>query len=65
MEAGSYFWRPPYVTHGPFYSRSGRVSLTWCSGPLANHFVDDPRRTVEENRAEAAGLVPQRDYLAP
>ena len=25
MSAGSYFWRPPYVRHGPMYSRGGNV----------------------------------------
>lgn len=64
MRAGSYFWRPPYVSHGPFYSREGMMALLTVDGPLINHFVDDPRRTVEENRAEAEALGPPRDYFA-
>ena len=64
MRPGSYFWRPPYVTHGPFSSRSGMMALMTVDGPLVNHYVDDPRRTVEENRAEALAQGPPRDYFA-
>jgi hypothetical protein len=63
MVPGSYFWRPPYIAHGPFYSREGRVAITYCDGPLVNHFVDDPRRTPEENRAEAEAQGPPADYI--
>ena len=63
MQPGSYFWRPPYVTHGPFYSRAGMVALITIDSPLINHYVDDPRRTVEENRAEALAEGPPPDYL--
>jgi hypothetical protein len=62
-EAGSYFWRPPYITHGPFYSREGFVALVYGDGPIVNHYVDDPRRTVAENRAEALALGPPADYI--
>jgi hypothetical protein len=64
MRAGSYFWRPPYVTHGPFFSRGGMLALMTVDGPLVNHYVDDPGRTVEENRAEALAEGPPRDYFA-
>lgn len=63
MRAGSYFWRPPYITHGPFYSRTGKISLLTTDGPLINHYVDDPRRTPEENRAEAEAEGPPTDYF--
>lgn len=63
MRAGSYFWRPPYVTHGPFYSREGMVSLFRTDAALINHYVDDPRRTPEENRAEAQGRGAPTDFL--
>lgn len=64
MTAGSYFWRPPYISHGPFYSREGMIALLTIDGPLINHFVDDPRRTPEENRAEAEAQGPPRDYFS-
>jgi len=63
MRPGSYFWRPPYITHGPFYSRGGMVALITIDSPLINHYVDDPRRTPEQNRAEAEAQGPPPDYL--
>ncbi len=53
MRAGSYLWRPPYITHGPFYSGPGAVILVWTPSTLVNHYVDDPGRTPEENRQQA------------
>jgi len=64
MVPGSYFWRPPYVSHGPFYSPDGMLTLFTTDGPLVNHYVDDPRRTVGENRAEAEAQGPPTDYFA-
>jgi hypothetical protein len=64
LTAGSYYWRPPYVTHGPFYSRSGSLSFMTVDGPLVNHHVDDPWRSVERNREEAWALDAPRDHLA-
>lgn len=52
MRPGSYLWRPPFITHGPFYSRTGAVLFGWVPSLLVNHFPDDPRRTVEENIAD-------------
>lgn len=53
MTAGSYFWRPPYLTHGPFYSRGGGAFFARTDGELINHYTDDPHRTPEKNQAEA------------
>jgi len=64
MSPGSYFWRPPYVTHGPFYSHAGMMALMTVDGPLINHYVSDPRRTPEENRAEAQTQPPPHDFHA-
>lgn len=63
MVPGSYFWRPPYVAHGPFFSLNGMLALIYIDSPLINHFVDDPRRTVEENRAEALAQGKPTDYM--
>lgn len=52
MRRGSYLWRPPFITHGPFYSRTGAVLFGWVPSLLVNHFPDDPRRTIEENIAD-------------
>ena len=66
MSRGSYFWRPPYVTHGPFYSHAGMIALMTVDGPLVNHYVTDPRRTPEENRDEARDKAPPHDpHAAP
>jgi hypothetical protein len=64
MTPGSYFWRPPYVTHGPFYSEAGMLALFTTDGPLVNHYVDDPERSVQENRAEAEAEGPPPDYFS-
>ena len=50
MTRGSYLWRPPYLTHGPFHSSAGCLLFVWVNGKLVNHFVDDPSATPEENR---------------
>lgn len=55
MTAGSYFWRPPFVSHGPFYSREGSLTFVYFDGPLVNHLHDAPARTPDENRAWLAG----------
>ena len=52
MRPGSYLYRPPFITHGPFYSHTGAVLFGWVPSLLVNHFPDDPRRTVEENIAD-------------
>lgn len=48
MTEGSYFWRPPYVSHGPFYSRTGSLTYVYFDGQLVNH-LHDVVRTPEEN----------------
>jgi Domain of unknown function (DUF4437) len=50
MSAGSYFWRPPMVRHGPMYSRGGNLiffrtkgggmAVTWESVPGWQEMVD-------------------------
>jgi hypothetical protein len=64
LTAGSYYWRPPYVTHGPFYSRSGSLAFMTVDGPLVNHYVDDPWRSAERNRDDARERGAPRDHLA-
>jgi hypothetical protein len=53
MTPGSYFWRPPYYAHGPFYSKEGIAFFARTDGELINHYIDDPNRTPEQNRLEA------------
>ena len=51
MRPGSYLWRPPFITHGPFYSESGCMFFLFCDETLINHFVDNPSMSIEENRS--------------
>lgn len=53
MDAGSYFWRPPYITHGPFSSEHGAILYLHSDGKLVNYFVDDPQQSPEANLAQA------------
>jgi hypothetical protein len=53
MSPGSYFWRPGYITHGPFYSHTGSLMFLWTSGTLINHVPANPGSTPEENLAQA------------
>src|SRR5205823_2718961 len=53
MRPGSYLWRPPYITHGPFRSEDGSILLCWVSETLVNHIPDGPTTTPEENRRSA------------
>jgi hypothetical protein len=51
MTAGSYFWRPPFITHGPFTSSTGCLSLVWVPSTLVNHVPEGPDSTPEQNLA--------------
>ena len=53
MRPGSYLYRPAYYTHGPFYSRSGAVILAWLEAKVDSVYIDDPRRSREDNMREA------------
>jgi len=63
MEAGSYFYRPPYVSHGPFYSHTGMLGLLSTDGALDNHYIEDPFRTPEQNRADSQHEAPAPNLL--
>ncbi len=49
MSAGSYLWRPPFITHGPFYSAAGSLMLVWVPSTLVNHIPLSAGSTPEEN----------------
>jgi hypothetical protein len=65
MTAGSYFYRPPYVSHGPFYSHAGMLGLLSTDGALDNHYISDPFRTPEQNMADSAHEAPATNLLRP
>jgi hypothetical protein len=56
---GAYFWRPPYINHGPFASSKGCLGFGRTDGFLFNHFHWNPWTNQEENTAAAH----TRDHL--
>lgn len=52
MSPGTYFWRPPYYTHGWSSSETTSLLYVHTGGQLINHYADSADRTPEENRAE-------------
>jgi hypothetical protein len=56
MTPGSYFWRPAYVTHGPYRSESGLLCFLRGHGELHAHWIENEHATVEDNNAHAATL---------
>jgi hypothetical protein len=51
MYPGTYFWRPPYVTHGQSRSRDS-LFYVYTDVTLVNRFTDGFHRTPEENRRQ-------------
>jgi hypothetical protein len=67
MRRGSYFWRPPFITHGPFYSETGALMLVWVPSSLVNHVPESAASTPEENVAAfiaAGGARVMREPVA-
>src|SRR5262249_5663052 len=56
MTRGSYFWRPEYVTHGPYRSEAGLLCFLRGHGELHAHWIENEHATVADNRAYAARL---------
>lgn len=56
MTTGSYFWRPEYITHGPYWSEMGLLTFVRGHGDIVAHWIEDPDSTVEDNRAYLAAL---------
>lgn len=60
LPTGGYFWRPPYINHGPFASDHGILAFGRTDGELYNHFHFNPYTTLKENREWAAEKLKQR-----
>ena len=54
MRAGTYFWRPPYLTHGQSSCEESSLLYVYTDAALVNHFADGFHRTPAENRVQAA-----------
>lgn len=51
MGPGDYFWRDPWVTHGPMRTKGGFIALLRHDRHHVNYFIDQSGTTPEENRA--------------
>ena len=64
MTAGSYFWRPEFINHGPYWSETGLLVLLRGHGDLYAYWHDDAGATVEQNRANLARFQAERAVKA-
>ena len=56
MTAGSYFWRPEFINHGPYWSEDGLYVFLRGFGELYAYWHDDADTTPEQNREHFARL---------
>lgn len=54
LPTGGYFWRPPYINHGCFWSEHGCIALARIDGELYNYFHFNPWTNPDENARRAA-----------
>jgi hypothetical protein len=57
LPTGGYFWRPPYINHGCFWSKHGCIALARIDGELYNYFHFNPWSTPDENARRAAAQL--------
>jgi hypothetical protein len=57
LPTGGYFWRPPYINHGCFWSRHGCIALARIDGELYNYFHYNPWTNPDENARRAAQVL--------
>ena len=60
MTEGSYFWRPEFINHGPYWSETGLLVLLRGHGDLYAYWHDDASATVEQNRANLPRFEAER-----
>ncbi len=63
LPTGGYFYRPPYINHGPFQCEYGTYAIFRTDSWLVNHFHFNPYTTVEENRVRVLDKVRARQPL--
>lgn len=51
MGPGDYFWRDPWVSHGPMRTKGGFIALLRHDRHHVNYFTDQAGTTPEQNRA--------------
>ncbi|MER3426662.1 MAG: hypothetical protein C4334_00980 [Pyrinomonas sp.] len=60
LGTGGYFYRPPYIGHGPFACEHGCIAFGRTDGELYNHFNWNPFATPEENHQRALERMKKR-----
>jgi hypothetical protein len=63
LPTGGYFYRPPYINHGPFQCEYGTYAIFRTDSWLVNHFHWNAFTTVEENRVRVLDKVRARQPL--
>ena len=63
LPTGGYFYRPPYINHGPFQCAYGTYAIFRTDSWLVNHFHWNPYTTVEENKVRVLDKVRARQPL--
>jgi len=63
LPTGGYFYRPPYINHGPFQCEYGTYAIFRTDSWLVNHFHWNAYTTVEENRERVLDKVRTRQPL--
>jgi Domain of unknown function (DUF4437) len=60
LPAGGYFWRPPYISHGPFACEYGCIAFGRTDAELFNHFHWDVNTTPLQNAERSAARIRHR-----
>lgn len=63
LPTGGYFYRPPYIGHGPFQCEYGTYAIFRTDSWLVNHFNWNPYMNVDENRQRVVDIVQKRQPL--
>ncbi len=63
LPTGGYFYRPPYIGHGPFQCEYGTYAIFRTDSWLVNHFNWNPFMNPEENRIRVIDKVKKRQPL--
>lgn len=60
LPTGGYFYRPPYIGHGPFQCEYGTLAIFRTDSWLVNHFNWNPYMNPKENRVRVIDKVMAR-----
>ena len=63
LPTGGYFYRPPYIGHGPFQCEYGTYAIFRTDSWLVNYFNWNPFMNPEENRVRVVDRVKMRQPL--